>query len=453
MVAHCLVTGRILPDVGFEIRLPDDWNGRFLMNGNGGFAGEIQADPRPGLAQGLAVAATDTGHDADREPAASFATDRQKLVDFAYRAVHVTAETAKEIITAYYGSAPEVSYFSGCSTGGRQGLMEAQRFPGDFDGILVGAPVLDETLIHVWEVWLNRAMERNPVRMDQLELLAERVAAACDGADGLEDGLVSDPEACAFDPATDLPVCDSDVSSPDCFTAGQIDTLEQIYGEVVSGGEAIFPALPVGTEQYGLDSSPLRGGELSGWVPWIINQNGRPASLYFAENFLRYMAFAAPDPDYDWREFDLDEDLERLDRIREILDATDPDLEEFREGGGKILMYFGWADAGLNPRMGTGYYENVLARSGPATTDFFRLFMIPGMFHCGGGVGNPEFDAFSLLRAWVEEGTAPERMEISYHEGGEVVRTRPACPYPTVARYSGSGDAAAAASFECVERR
>lgn len=451
--AHCRVTGRILPEIGFEVRLPDDWNGRFLMYGNGGFAGRIQTDFQPALGRGFAVAATDTGHDADREPDASFGVDRQKVIDFAYRAVHVTAQSAKEIVTDYFGNAPEFSYFVGCSTGGRQGLMEAQRFPGDFDGILVGAPVLDETGIHVWEVWLNRAMDRHPVRIDQLELLAARVEAVCDGADGLEDGLISDPEACAFDPATDLPLCDGKVSRSDCFTEGQIETLEQIYGDVTSDGESIFPGLPVGVEQPGLTQlNPQGEGFLaSGWIPWIVNQNRRPASLYFADSFLRYMAFDPPDPDYDWREFDFDRDLERMSWIRSVLDATDPDLGEFHDRGGRILMYFGWADGGLNPRMATAYYDDVLATTGASTPEFFRLFMIPGMFHCGGGVGDPGFEAFAPLRAWVEEGTAPERIEVSYHEDGEVVRTRPACPYPQAARYLGSGGIDQAASFECVE--
>lgn len=405
--ARCRVTGQILPDVGFVVLLPDDWNGRFLMQGNGGFAGHFPRWPDY-VPDGFALAATDAGHDEDRSWRASFGTDRQKVIDYAYRAVHLTAVTAKEIIAAYYGSGPETSYFTGGSTGGRQGLMAAQRFPADFDGILVGAPVLDQTSTHIWGVWLARAMSAAPIREDQLTLLAERVYATCDTVDGVEDGLVAEPTRCGFEPAQHLPRCDDGPPGPGCFTDAQVGTLEKIYGSVMSDGEAIFPGLPVGGEKRGRIVGPDEGRRrATGWFPWLVNPEGTPANLALARSFLRYMAFSAPDPDYDWRTFDFDEDPRRMGWIRGILDATDPDLSVFRDRGGKILMYFGWADVALNPLMGTRYYEDVRETLGPSTRDFFRLFMIPGLFHGYGGVGDPRFERFAPLRRWVEEGIPP----------------------------------------------
>ena len=455
--AHCRVTGQILPEVGFEVRMPDDWNGQFLMLGNGGFAGAIQAVIQggfaPSLHQGFAVAATDTGHDADRHPLASFGVDRQKIIDFAYRAVHVTTVAAKDLIAAYYGSGPELSYFCGGSTGGRQGLMAAQRFPADFDGILVKFPVLNQTNHHLASIHIMQAMEKAPIHMNQLSTLAEHVYARCDGTDGVEDGLIAEPLRCDFDPADDLPQCDNAIARPDCFTGRQIKTLEVIYSDVKSNGRTIMPGLPVGASAQGRVVGPFPSYVGSGWNPYLVNQNGHPFRLEGSASFLRYMAFGAPHPEYDWRDFDIDTDPQRIQWIRTVLDATNPDLTAFRDRGGKLLMYFGWADSGPNPLMGTRYYDAVRDTLGASTPDFFRLFMIPGMFHGNGGIGHPSVDAFDALRAWVETDTPPDRLIISYHEDGAVVRTRPACPYPQVARPTGTGPTDNAAHFECVDPR
>ncbi|NBB74511.1 MAG: tannase/feruloyl esterase family alpha/beta hydrolase [Bacteroidetes bacterium] len=451
--AYCRVTGQILPEVGFEVRLPDDWNGQFLMLGNGGFGGAIQAVIQggfvPHLRAGFAVAATDTGHDADRQPLASFGVDRQKIIDFAYRAVHVTTVAAKDLIADYYGSGPKLSYFSGGSTGGRQGLMAAQRFPADYDGILVAFPVLDQTSHHLASIHTMQAMEKAPIHMNQLPTLAEHVYARCDGVDGVEDGLIAEPLRCPFDPAADLPRCNDGIARPSCFTDGQIGTLQVVYGDVKSQGETIMPGLPVGASAQGRVVGPFPPYVGSGWNPYLVNQNERPFRLQGSASFLQYMAFDTPRPEYDWRDFDVDTDPGRIRWIRTVLDATDPDLSAFRAEGGKLLMYHGWADSGPNPRMSIRYYETVRDTMDAPVTDFFRLFMIPGMFH-GGGIGNPSVDAFAALRAWVETDTAPDRLTISYHEDGEVVRTRPACPYPQVARSMGTGSTEEAENFECV---
>ncbi len=448
--AHCRVFGQVLPAVGFEVRMPADWNGRFAMVGNGGFAGE----PTDSLARagqyarymklGYAVAATDTGHSNITEPQGTFATDRQKLLDWAFRSLHVTAETAKFVLRAYYGIAPSKSYFEGCSTGGRQGLILAQRFPNDFDGITVGAPVLNWTGTMLHYVQAAKALKDAPVSSAKLPALAARIYDACDAKDGLKDGLIDDPRRCDFQPARDLPKCEAGADRPDCFTAAQIGTLDKLYGEVASGGKRIFPPWPVSGEIAGQSGH-------SGWDPWIIHDGGPTVGTNFAVDFFRYMAFGKPDPQYDIYQFDPDKDPARMEGIHQILDATDTDLTRFRQRGGKILMYFGWADQALNPLMGVEYYEAVRERMGSGTTDFFRLFMVPGMFHCGDGPGPNQFDTTGPLTDWVEHGAAPQVIRASKITAGKVVRTRPLCVYPEVARYKGAGSIDDFANFACVK--
>jgi feruloyl esterase len=449
---YCHVTGQILPEVRFELSLPTAWNNRFYMFGNGGYAGENLVAParintrNTALRAGFAVAQTNTGHDAANEPLGTFALNRQKLLDYAFRAVHVTAETSKQLIRTYYGNAPSRSYFDGCSTGGRQGLMSAQRFPEDFDGIVVGAPVLDFTGTMTNYVSMARALEAAPVPLEKLKLVAQRVYAKCDGLDGLVDGLIADPRRCDFDPAKELPLCANDVDGKDCFTAGQTRTLNTIYRGAESGGKRLFWGQPVGAEA----EVPTPNGPVSIWANWIIAPTGRTISYNFAETFFRYLAFPKPDPNYDFKSFNLQTDLEKLKPISNILDAKNPDLSRFKARGGKIVMYFGWADTALNPLMGVDYYEQVSARFGASTTDFFRLFMVPGMAHCRGGVGTDQYDCLTALVEWVEKGVAPNQIVATQTRDGKVVRTRPLCPYPQVAKYNGNGDPNEARSFVCV---
>ena len=444
---HCRVSGQILPEVRFEVNLPTSWNRRLYMFGNGGYAGErFEAKGRvatrnKALRHGFAVAATNTGHDTDAEPFATFATNDQKLVDYAFRAVHTTAETAKRLVRAYYGEPQARSYFDGCSTGGRQGLMSAQRFPKDFDGIAVGAPVLSFSGTMVSYAWTLRALAEAPISGAKLKTLADRIYATCDEKDGLKDGLIDDPRQCGFTPSHDLPQCPADSEKVDCFTTKEIATLERIYGDVLSQGRRFFPGWPVGAE------IAVRGS--SGWNPWLVRDSDRPVAALFSESFFRFMAFPEADPHYDLAHFDFDKDPERMARIHQVLDATDPDLSLFQSHGGKIVMYFGWADAGLNPRMGVEYYEKVIGQMGPSTNSFFRLFMVAGMFHCDGGAGVSSFDAMTPLVKWVEKGAPPDRIIGSRLVGGKAVRTRPLCPYPLVARYSGVGSIDDAANFVC----
>jgi hypothetical protein len=440
---HCIIIGKIFPDIGFAVELPTDWNGRFYMVGNGFFAGSIEyAAMEAGLSMGYATASTDTGHDSGGDPMgmldASFAyNNRLGEIDYGFRAVHQTAATAKEIIEAYYGNLPSYSYFVGCSTGGRQGLMEAQRYPLDFDGIVVGAPVLDFTGTMIWVIWNALALlgEGN-MPIENFGIVADAVYEKCDDADGLVDGLINNPLDCTFDPATDLPA--------DSFTPAQVAALEKIYGGVKnSEGELLYPGTPVGAEVF--------AGGLSGWAMWVMGTFGPSLQFMIGDSFLKYMAFEIdPGPDYDWTTFDFDTDPPKMAYMSSILDATDPDLSAFKARGGKIVHYHGWADMVLNPLMSVDYYEAVLDLMGSEETmDFYRLYMVPGMFHCGGGTGCDSVDWFTALVSWVEDGIVPEGIIGSHVEGGEVTRTRPLYPYPGVAVYTGSGSIDDAANFTC----
>lgn len=447
---YCHVMGQILPEIRFELSLPTSWNNRFYMFGNGGYAGENLAAPgrvnarNTALRRGFAVAQQNTGHDAAIEPLGTFAVNRQKLLDYAFRAVHITAETAKQIIRAHYGNAPRKSYFDGCSTGGRQGLMSAQRFPEDFDGIVVGAPVLNFTGTMMNAAWNARALAAAPLTLEKLKLVAARIYAKCDALDGLTDGLIADPRRCPFDPAKDLPICASDAAVGDCLTQAEARTLAAIYGGAESG-KRLFWGQPVGAEI----EMPAGNGMQTGWANWIIAPNGRTISVNFAETFFRYLAPPKPDPNYELKSFNFESDPGKLQAISNLLDAKNPDLSRFKARGGRVVMYFGWADTALNPLMGIDYFEQVNQRFGSATADFFQLFMVPGMAHCRGGVGTDEFDAMTALVEWVEKGVAPNQLAASQSRAGKVVRTRPLCPYPQVAKHNGTGSPDDARSFVC----
>jgi feruloyl esterase len=455
---YCRVSGLIQPEVRFEVSLPAVWNGRLYMFGNGGYAGEDLDAPqrititRRALARGFAVAQTNTGHDGVLEPLGTFAANPQKFLDYSYRAVHVTALTAKKILEAYYSGPVRHSYFEGCSTGGRQGLIAAQRFPDDFDGIVVGAPVLNFSGTMIGYLTNQRALAAAPISAAKLKVLGDTVYAKCDAVDGLKDGLIDDPRRCQFKPSTDLPRCAGEDEGSSCFTAKQIQALEAIYGATTRNGEQFFPGWPVGAEIAG--PAP-NGSTLSGWVPWFVGPpntaNARSIETSFAETFFKYMAFGRVLPDYDWTTFNVATDLDKIQTARATLDATNSDLSRFKARGGKIVSYFGWADPALNPMMGVGYYESVQQRLGAGTADFYRLFMVPGMFHCGGGVGVSTFDAFTPLVEWVEKGVAPQKIVGSRVVNGSAVRTRPLCPYPEVAKYQGSGSMDEAKNFACVK--
>ncbi len=443
--AHCRVTGVLAPEIAFEVSLPARWNGRFYMIGNGGHAGESLEDPMrvaqrdAALQAGFAFAQTNTGHDAHREPGASFVmSNPAKAIDYAFRAVNLTAVTAKDITRTYYRRDIAHSYWNSCSNGGRQGLVEAERYPQDFDGILASSPWVDQTGFTIGALWNQRALDAAPLTAAKLALVARAVMDKCDALDGLRDGQIDDPRRCSLDLKTDVPACAAGTDNDSCLTGAQAGAFEKIYGGPISNGRHIFPGFMPGSE--------------IGWLNFIVAaQPGRKAADFnLAEGTLRYLVHTPPQPDYDYRTFDFDRDPGTLDAWGRLVNATDPDLSRFRSKGGKLIMTYGWADPVLQPLAGVHYYEQAILRNGPDTPQFFRLFMVPGMSHCAGGVATDRFDAVTALVDWVEKGKAPDSIRAVRVVDNRPVRSRPLCPSTQVARYQGRGSPDDAANFRCT---
>jgi feruloyl esterase len=431
---HCRVEGVIGPgSIRFAVQLPSNWNGKLYHQGGGGYVGTIPVADT-GLQLGYATAATDTGHTGNALDGTWALNNDQARIDFGYRAIHVTTEVAKGLVRAYYGSGPHRAYFLGCSRGGGQGLMEAQRFPDDFDGILVGAPAYHWTEFMTGFNWNERALAAGPVPTSKLPLISKAVLANCDGKDGLVDGLVQDPRRCTFDPISLL--C-SGADAPDCLTAAQVSAVRKVYaGPVNSWGDRLSPGFPMGSEDLA-----------TGWASWISGGAVTPSLQFtFQDQFFRYLVFN--NPAYDPFTLNYDTDPLRLMPAGLIYNATDPDLSHFRRQGGKIVMYHGTNDHALSLYKTIQYYEDVQQVMGRGVDHFFRFFFVPGMHHCAGGPGLNTFDAFSALVAWVEKGQAPERIVAT----GTLMpgRSRPLCPYPRQAHYIGHGSIDDAASFACA---
>ncbi len=457
--AHCRVTGTLAPEIAFEVSLPDRWNGRFYMIGNGGLAGQSPDDPLNAaqrssvLRMGFAFAQTNTGHDARKEPGGTFVlSNPQKAIDYAYRAVHLTATTAKSITARYYGQPVDRSYWNSCSNGGRQGLLEAERYPQDFDGVIAASPWIDQTGFTIGAMWNEKALsEAPPLTESKLALLSSKVMERCDAIDGLKDGVIDDPRKCDFDATRDVPACPAGTDGPECLTAAQAEAVMKIYGGPRSRGKALFPGYMPGSEAV-VPPAFGRGAPASAWLNLIVpaRPGATPGDFSLADNIMRYLVHVPPEPSYDYRTFDFDRDVHMLDAWGRKVNATSPDLARFRARGGKLIMTYGWADQVLQPLVGVQYYERAVARNGPRTSDFFRLFMVPGMTHCSGGNGTDQFDSVTALIDWVEKSKAPDSIFARHVQGNRVVRTRPLCPYPEVARYAGHGSSDDAANFSCV---
>ena len=433
MPAACRVVGRVTPAVNFEVWMPaTNWNGKFQGVGGGGFAGSISYGPIAGaLLRGYATASTDTGHST---PGGSWALGHPELVtDYAYRGIREMTLKAKAIVTAFYGDAPRLSYFVGCSTGGRQGLMEAQRFPEDYNGIVAGAPANFFTHLMAGTLWAATATLKDPASFippAKYPLINKAVMAACDSRDGVSDGLIENPQRCAFDPKT---LQCAGAENETCLTAPQVEAARRLYASAVNPRtkQEIFPGL-------------APGGELT----WGAMAGG-PQPFSIPVDFYKYFLFA--NPDWEWKTFDFDKDVEAVDqKFGGLLNATNPDLKAFKARGGKLIMYHGWNDQLIQPMNSVNYYNSVAKKMGAQETDeFLRLFMAPGMTHCAGGPGPNTFDAVAALEQWVEHGTKPASIVASHATSGTVDRTRPLCPYPQVATYKGSGSIDAAANFVC----
>ena len=435
--AFCRVAATLTPtsdsDIKIEIWLPAPgttaWNGKYQAVGNGGWAGVISySDMAEALQAGYATASTDTGHVGGR---GTFALGHpEKLVDFAWRSEHEMTAKAKKVIEAFYGSGPKLSYWNGCSTGGRQGLKAAQMFPEDYDGIIAGAPA-NRTAI---SLWIADAVLREPARYippAKYPVIHQAALVACDAGDGLKDGLIDDPRQCRFDPTVLL--C-KEGDGPSCLTAPQVAAARQIYSNAVNPR----------TKQE-LFASLVPGSEL-GWGA----QAAGPEPTAMTYDQYRYVVFK--DPNWDWKTFDFDKDVVKGDLPENlIMNATNPDMRAFFSRGGKLILYHGWSDSLVPPPNTIKYYEQVVAHMGGAAkaTEHVRLFMAPGMGHCSGGEGPDTFDKVKALEDWVERGKVPARVEASHSTNGRVDRTRPLCAYPQVARYSGTGSIDDAANFSC----
>ena len=446
----CRVMGTSAPtadsDIRFEVAIPvgQAWNGRYLQVGNGGFAGLVpEEDILAGLAAGYATAGTDDGHQSRYGTSASWAMGHpEKIVDFGYRAVKETRDAAREILRAYTGQSAKYAYFTGCSDGGREALMEAQRFPEDFNGIVAGAPANDTTNLLFGMAWTIRALLETPASYIPRAKLTAIEAAALKSC-GDADGVVEDPLACKFDPAV---LRCTGAENDQCLTDAQIAALRKIYrgAENPRTGARIEPGFEPGAE-----------GQPGGWDDWIVGsapgEAGHAVQFLFSSSFFRYMVFA--DPTYDLGRLSFDGDVATTDaKLASILNSSATDLGAFKKRGGKLLQYHGWADPVVPPRDSVGYYERVQAAMGDPR-DFYRLFMAPGMLHCDGGPGPNVAPTLATIAAWVEAGAAPDRVVATKLAGdnpaGAVVRTKPLCPYPQMAKWDEKGDRKRAESYRC----
>jgi Tannase and feruloyl esterase len=437
--AFCRVAMTLTPsadsNINVEVWLPlSGWNGKYQAVGNGGWAGTIGYPAlAAGVTRGYSVSATDTGHSGN---SASFALGHpEKLIDYAYRSEHVMTVVGKAVVQKFYGNGPRYSYFNGCSTGGRQALVEASRFPNDFDGIIAGAAANPKTHLDAWRMVMSQAMLKNAETLippAKYPAIHEAVLEACDALDGVRDRLIEDPTRCRFDPQ--LLLCKGP-DGPKCLTAPQVEAARVTMSPLKDPrtGAEIFPGFEPGNEL--------------GWGRLL----GGPDPYETAVDTYRYVVLK--NPAWNWRTFSLERDLAEANRATQgTLSAVDPNLTPFAVRGGKLLMYHGWADQDISPRASINFYSRTrqATQAPQSNADWVRLFMVPGMQHCGGGEGPNTFDTVAALESWVEHGQAPTSMLASHGTAGRVDRTRPLCPYPQVAKYKGAGSIDEAANFTCA---
>jgi hypothetical protein len=434
------------------------WNGKLQGHANGGFAGEIGYHALGSAVQeGYATTGTDTGHSGEGTDASWALGHREKVADFGYRGIHEMTRVAKVAIKAYYGKDPQHSYFMGCSNGGRQALMEAQRFPEDYDGILAGAPANFWTHLLTKALADAQATTLNPesyIPSSKLPAIARAVNAACDAQDGVADGIVNDPRKCHFDPAAML--C-KEGDSEKCLTAAQVTALKKLYqGPRDSQGREIFPGYWPGAEEG-------RGG----WATWITGA-APGKSLLFAFSGGYFSNIVYEKADWNYKDANVDQAMKAAEeKTARILNATEANLVAFKARGGKLILYHGWNDPAISASNTVNYYNEVVSRmGGPETEAFARLYMVPGMQHCnsgpgpdsfgqgGGGAKDAQHNMPMALEQWVEKGTVPNAIVATKYEGGDPAKgakmTRPLCPYPQIAKYKGKGDTNDAGNFVCT---
>lgn len=467
--AFCRVTLLDAPStdsaINMEIWLPaKGWNGKFRGMGNGGFAGSIDyVGSAVAVTQGYASGGSDTGHIASGIDATWAVAHPEKVIDFGYRAVHETASLSRTLIEAYYGSPAKHNYFVSCSDGGREALMEAQRFPDDYDGIVAGAPANNWTGLMANALYNSQTLLADPasyISAAKIPAIDAAVRAACDSADGVTDGVITDPRACGFKPAS--LVCKG-AETDSCLTGPEAHALEILYGGLHDAtGKLIFPGYLPGSE-----AGP------GGWSTWITGPAPRMSAMYlFGANFFSSMVYEQPKWDFK-QAVAADAFKDAVKKTAHALDANDPNLKPFASRGGKLILYHGWNDPAISALNTINYYEEVRKTSGPKATDsFVRLFMVPGMQHCFGGPGATYFDQLNLpttavpddaqhdiylaIEAWVEKGLAPERLVVTRIDDRQMptspLMTRPVCAYPLASKYNGTGDTNDAANFACTKQ-
>jgi feruloyl esterase len=434
--AFCRVAATLKPSSDSEIKIEvwmpaSGWNGKLEAVGNGGWNGNIDNNAlATGLRRGYATASTDTGHEGG---AGVWMQNQEKLIDFGYRAVHEMAVKAKTFINAFYGNDAKLSYFNGCSAGGRQALKAAQKYPNDFDGIIAGAPALNTTGRAIFSVWIAQNMhkeEASYIPPAKYGAVHDAVLQACDAIDGVKDRVLENPRQCKFDPKV-LQCSAADANT--CLTSPQVQSAATMYKPVLHARtkKEIFQGLEYGSEM--------------GWATF-----GGPQPFGIGTQMFQFMVFK--DPNWNYKTLNFDTDMDTTARIENgIVNAMDPNMKPFFDRGGKLIQYHGWADQQIPPGTSVEYYKSVMDTIGGAAKvrENHRLFMVPGMGHCGGGDGPSSFDMLSALEQWVENKKAPDQIPAAHLTNGQPDRTRILCPYPQVATYKGSGDTNDAANFAC----
>jgi tannase/feruloyl esterase len=433
--AFCRVEATLKPsaesDIKVEYWLPaaSAWNGKFQATGNGGWNGNIDMNAlAAGLRRGYATSSTDTGHQGGGGP---WMQNREKMIDYGHRAVHEMTVKGKAIAAAYYNNAPKLAYFTGCSAGGRQGLMAAQRYPDDFDGIVAGAPALNATGRAVFSMYVAQNLHKDEsayIPPAKYAAIHNAVLEACDALDGVKDRVIENPLKCTFNPKV---LACTGAESATCLTEAQVDAARKMYLPVVNTRtkREIFPGLAYGSEL--------------GWATF-----GSPQPFGIGAQMFQYMVFN--DPNWDFKTLNFDEHMALVDKAEAgLINARNPDVSKFTSRGGKLIQYHGWSDPQIPSASSTQYYQSVLDKMGSKVTDSYRLFMVPGMNHCGGGDGTATFDMLTALETWVEKKQAPASIPASHTTDGRVDRTRPLCPFPQVASYKGTGSTDEASNFVC----
>ena len=444
--AFCEVQTSIAPvegsHVGAVYRFPANWNGKVLGIGGGGSAGNVTLQAAvPGLSRGYAIVQNDLGHPSTGATDWAFAVkgpgqpNTEAIIDFGHRATHVATSVGKELVTRFYQRPAQHSYWQGCSTGGRQGLAEVQRYPGDYDGVIAGAPVYSP-LVYSNAMLRVQAFHARPdsnLRPEHVPLIHKAVMAACDMKDGVADDILTDPRACTWDPK-EL-TCKGSPSA-DCLTSAQVETVRRVY-EGVKTKNGKYAAMPL-----------MRGGE-SDWVARMIGtpQAPRGINAVLGAPFISYLVKS--DPAYDFMTFDPERDMSMLEKgLASEVHQQNADITEFVKRGGKLLLWHGFNDPGPSPLSTIEYFEAVRAKV-PAAKDAVNLFLAPGVLHCGGGAGPDRFDPLTAIENWVEKGTAPASM-LATKANSPI--SRPLCPYPQLPRYKGSGDTNDASNYVCAVR-